>query len=812
MSASPGGGPPLAAIGVKVQVAFASKPLDNPQVWTDLTAMVQKITINRGRQHVLDHFEPGRCTIDFDARSQARALDPLNTSSTYYPNVDVNKQVQVLASWNLLSANAASIETDASAWGVSLNCTVAQSSAQSLDGTHSLAMTASGAGTMEAITATGTSGIPVVPLVTYSVMGWFRANTTGRTCQVQIVWYTAAGTVIGRSTGVTATDSSSGWTQSVSSSQAPSNAAFAAVVAQVASAGAGEVHYLDQVGLFPDSGVTAWASGGPVPLFTGFVDSWLPKWPNNSDETVQMTATDGLRLLNQKLFTSLSYETSVVADGPTQFWPLQDLTGSVAANDITGVPTFTGTYVGNCLLGQGGPSVAGLSYGVKFDGIGAYMNSNLGQVNGLPSCGGAWEFCFKQTSGQVGTQTLCNLETVSGAQTQQVHVDMDASGHLILAFVTTTPSSGSSATTGTYNDGNWHHVVVNSTNPGSNPVFTVYVDGVLVMTYTATSFGGGRSGTVVLGCAQAYDQYQSFSQFFSGWMAYASFYNAPLTTTQISNHYSRLTGGFIVETSPSRIQSVLSLIGWPSAWEDIPADAGASQIIVPTASLTTTSVLAYLQQVETAENGALYVKANGYLAFRSRHAQLQSPGSVSQSTFGDAPSVGSEINYLPLPEFTLDDVDLYNMVASQRSGGVVQTAQDTTSQSKYGVANVLTETGLLITTDAEALSRAQWEVAHFAYPIARVASLAVEPLDDLSTRWPAILNRELHDRVTVIRRTNLGGSVFQQDSLIEGIDHEIDSAGTWRTTYHLSPAETQSYWILGDATNGVLGSTTRLCY
>src|ERR1017187_7543597 len=37
-----------------------------------------------------------------------RALDPTNASSAYYPNVDINKQVQVLATWNHLSAAQAS--------------------------------------------------------------------------------------------------------------------------------------------------------------------------------------------------------------------------------------------------------------------------------------------------------------------------------------------------------------------------------------------------------------------------------------------------------------------------------------------------------------------------------------------------------------------------------------------------------------------------------------------------------------------------------------------------------------------------------
>jgi hypothetical protein len=80
----------------KVQVGFASNPLDNPQIWTDITVYVKDIRIARGRQHVLSHFEPGR--LELTCLGYDRALDPFNTASSLYPNIKVNKQIQVLAS------------------------------------------------------------------------------------------------------------------------------------------------------------------------------------------------------------------------------------------------------------------------------------------------------------------------------------------------------------------------------------------------------------------------------------------------------------------------------------------------------------------------------------------------------------------------------------------------------------------------------------------------------------------------------------------------------------------------------------------
>jgi hypothetical protein len=57
-----------------------------------------------------------------------------------------------------------------------------------------------------------------------------------------------------------------------------------------------------------------------------------------------------------------------------------------------------------------------------------------------------------------------------------------------------------------------------------------------------------------------------------------------------------------------------------------------------------------------------------------------------------------------------------------------------------------------------------------------------------------------------------GAPVFAQDCHIEGIDHDVTPGASWSTTWHLVPADPIGFWILGDSTFGVLGSTTRLGY
>lgn len=151
-----------------------------------------------------------------------------------------------------LSGDASTFEGGISTWVASVNCSIAQSSAQSHGGTKSLALTSTASGTMSAAHVTnspnGTGGIPVVPGAVVTVSGWFRSAVSARTCAMQVAWYNALGVLLSTTTGSTITDSTSAWTQATSNHTAPANAVFAIVLTQVAATGgASEVHYVDDI-------------------------------------------------------------------------------------------------------------------------------------------------------------------------------------------------------------------------------------------------------------------------------------------------------------------------------------------------------------------------------------------------------------------------------------------------------------------------------------------------------------------------------------------------------------------------------------
>ena len=109
----------MTAPQITVEVSFPSTPsmalfilddpvkglLDDPtyllaaaETVIDITDTVQRVAIRRGRNRALDRFEPGRCAVqvlDLDG-----TWNPQNTSSMFYPNIQIRRQLRVSASMN----------------------------------------------------------------------------------------------------------------------------------------------------------------------------------------------------------------------------------------------------------------------------------------------------------------------------------------------------------------------------------------------------------------------------------------------------------------------------------------------------------------------------------------------------------------------------------------------------------------------------------------------------------------------------------------------------------------------------------------
>lgn len=110
---------------------------------------------------------------------------------------------------NLLSANIESVETDITGWDAGSNTTIAQSTTQALDGTHSLQLTSGASGTISATTHNRVTGLSANTL--YAASYWLYP-TLQITAHVEVDWYTAT-TYISTGVGADQTVPANVWTQ-----------------------------------------------------------------------------------------------------------------------------------------------------------------------------------------------------------------------------------------------------------------------------------------------------------------------------------------------------------------------------------------------------------------------------------------------------------------------------------------------------------------------------------------------------------------------------------------------------------------------
>lgn len=254
------------------------------------------------------------------------------------------------------------------------------------------------------------------------------------------------------------------------------------------------------------------------------------------------------------------------------------------------------------------------------------------------------------------------------------------------------------------------------------------------------------------------------------------------------------------DTTGERIARVLDLAEWPTV---------ARQIQTGSVTLSETDLgetaWDHLRKCALAEMGSLNVDCDGKVRFRPRHALVrESRSRNSQAVFGDA---GTEIRYQELEIDT--DVKIMNEVKAKRDvqGAEEQTASDAASQAKY-FRQSATMSQLLVDSDTQALSNAEYWVDLFAEPEPRVSHLKILPRT--AADWATVLSLDLEDRITTKRRPRRASGTIQLDGHVVEISHDIKPGRDWWVTLATTPTRPlDDVFVLGDVTNGVLG-TSRL--
>lgn len=257
-----------------------------------------------------------------------------------------------------------------------------------------------------------------------------------------------------------------------------------------------------------------------------------------------------------------------------------------------------------------------------------------------------------------------------------------------------------------------------------------------------------------------------------------------LTLVTFTGLYSKLAAWSGVAVAPvgegelggARISRILTAAGWSAGAIVAPG------LVAMQATDLAGNAIQQIGDVVDAEGGSFYIEPSGSAIFEDRSTLITATRSnTSQVTFSDASVFVRDI---ALP--TTSDDRLINRATYQREGGLPQTAEDTASQSLYGVRTG-GRTGLPAMFDVDMMNAAEFDVARLKDPEYRVESVTIDPNVSPSLMWPNALGRRIHDRATVSVFNARMARTVAHDAFIEGVAHQF-SQFRWSTTFYLSSA------------------------
>jgi hypothetical protein len=257
------------------------------------------------------------------------------------------------------------------------------------------------------------------------------------------------------------------------------------------------------------------------------------------------------------------------------------------------------------------------------------------------------------------------------------------------------------------------------------------------------------------------------------------------------------------QTSGARITAILDRpeVDWPAGQRDI--DTGAS-VLQSDAVTWGSNPLNYGQLVAETELGQLFASRQNVVTFRDRHSLIDA---TAVATFADD---GSGYPFQAATLLTGSE-RFYNEVGIDREGGTLQRVQDTAAGDEDDIRS-LSITGLLMDTDVQSLSMAQWLLSVYkdATPKVHTVTVNVSALDDADQA--AVAGLDLGQVVHITWTPLSLGSTIDEDMAIEGIEHSIPFGGPHLMTFTLSPMTQTSVFIIGDATFGVIDGPGRIAF
>lgn len=511
-------------------------------------------------------------------------------------------------------------------------------------------------------------------------------------------------------------------------------------------------------------------------VFRGHVASWPQRYDvGNTFAYVPIEAFDGFDKLSRAKIPRSVLEKEILADSPAAYWPLNETTG-VGMSDRSG----------NLRSGSYREGTTGLSATVEFD--------DGGRVEGIGFDGDHWGY-VKDGGVVVGARPAI-VELVAaptdtgGAMIALRTGDGNGSGLSGITFQISGFSDGEYAwamsarvggndfiNTRLLKAGDPHHVAYRAPAAGDAEV---YVDGVEDTSDTAETTPS--SSTPVTTGSTVGARKPNGQGAFTGFIGHVAIFDTDIGAVRIAAHAAAAVAPLDGQTTDERIDWILDEIGWPSGLVDL--ETGQSPLGAATFQ-PGDKALDYLRLVEASEDGRLFIAADGTLRFLDRYWRYTATeATVSQFTFSDAGDP-DESGYAEF-QLDIDDELLVNTARYTRRGGTEQVVTDQVSVDEYGEAETQ-KSDLLLGTDNQVLSLAQWKVLTSSTPQPRCPSIRVPLHRYTAAAANAVLALDLGYRVSVERTPQGVGDPIELDLVVDGVSHDF-GGGEWWVTLFVSPA------------------------
>lgn len=802
---------------------------------------VPSFATQRGRQYELDKVSAG--TLHVDVRDPYERLNPDNPASPYTTGqnkVTPYRAIWVWAMWpnqpgsgnviNTKTNNTYDPSFELNPFGLlgqwiaaGGTTTLARSTAQHFDGTQSLLVTQSAAGPGFG----AVNNFATVPGLTYTFSAYvYLTAQTGLSVTIRVV----------DANGVT--HSSSSVTTQGSWQRLQVTWTAVDTLESITIYGSGTTtptFHADATQLEFGAGVTAFTTTGPIlyPLFTGYVERWPTTYDSVGFRAVRpFEAVDALAVM-ARIAISQSYNATIAADTPQTYLPwsattpattialslASDKDNSGVAPLVQGNPNYFVPSSGQLSWGgdthlDGAPALSVSQQNSNNPSGPGGTNQDTGAdiLNAALSFdtinGGMIEFWAKPVVGMVSMggcySAAPGLQTNFAANLPMIVVESSASnGSLVMlynpdgltayGYVINPPVPH-----GVYPDNKWHYFAVTITN------------GVMVVTFDGSDSGNitvtspGRIGFTYISHISANCGYGApHSQVSYGRWA---FYNTALTNAQRVAHYNRGVG-FINETTGARVNRLLGQY-WPGGPAIVTPgslllapDFNYDPYTAPGGSPQSRFLLDVLQEITESERGLVYANTSGTMVFEDRGSRYTNQVPVRVFGEQELPYTNYAADFDPTYVFTQANVTRFD-------GTTYPPIINTAAQTAYG-QRILTQT-VQCNTQFDLLQAGVFYTTRYGTPKTRIKTLTLDPSANPSL-WPAVLGLEISQRVTVKRRN--AGLTVSNDYYVENIKHRVDGDnGAWTTDVELSPVFVPTAWILGDATYGILGSTTAPIY